>query len=67
MCRLAVPSYQVLIMLETAEESLDQVTCPIGLSVVMPVGKTVGAQRDDCLRACGLDAVHQGIGVLWLH
>ena len=53
-------------MLDAVEEALDQISRAVRAAVVLPGRDTVGARRDDCLRAGCLDTHDQGVGIVSL-
>jgi len=53
-------------LLETAEETLDQISIPIEMSVERAKNTAIGAWRDNCLSPLRFDGCYKGIGVVAL-
>lgn len=53
-------------LLETAEETLDQISIPIEMSIERAKSAAIGAGRDNSLSALRLDGCHESIGVVTL-
>lgn len=53
-------------LLETAEETLDQISIPIEMSIERAKYAAIGAWRDNRLSALRLDGCHKGVGVVAL-
>lgn len=53
-------------LLETAEETLDQIAIPIEMSIERAKGAAIGTWRDNRLGALRFDSCHKGIGVVTL-
>jgi hypothetical protein len=53
-------------LLETAEETLDQISIPIEMSIERAECAAIGARRDHRLSALRFDGCHKGIGVVAL-
>lgn len=51
-------------LLETSEESFDEIARPVEVAIEIPRGKAVGARRDNRLRASSLDPGDEVIGVV---
>ena len=51
-------------LLETAEETLDQISIPIEMSIERAKSAAIGAGRDNGLSALRLDGCHESIGVV---
>lgn len=53
-------------LLETAEETLDQISIPIEMPIERAKCAAIGARRDNRLSALRLDGCHKGVGVVAL-
>jgi len=53
-------------LLETTEETFDQISIPIEMSIECTKCAAIGARRDNCLSPLRFDGCHEGIGVVAL-
>lgn len=53
-------------LFETAEETLDQISIPVDMSVERAKGAAIGTWRDNRLSTLRFDGCHKGVGVVAL-
>ena len=63
-CKFVVPGCDTAELLETIEESLDEVSCLVAVPVDFAFGVAIASWWDDRLGTGGLDDVDQGIAVV---
>jgi len=51
-------------MFATSEEAFDQMACLVEIAIEIAWDKAIGAGRENCLGARGLDLRHEVIGVV---